>query len=628
MQVLLHPMVLTISLPIFAGILCMLLPRKLGKASGVVAIAGTAITLFVALKVFLHLRASAPGTTIPFAACPLLHLRLDNLSAFVLVAVAAFGVLSALYSLGYMAGRERLGEYYAYLLWTVGLSCGAVLANHLILLLIFWGMLGGTLYMMIGIGGADASAAAKKTFIIIGGSDCMLMLGIAIVWVRTGSLHMGEIRLATTSSLNFVAFLCFVVAAFAKAGAMPVHSWVPDCGEKAPLSVSAFLPASLDKLLGIYLLARAANGMFEDTESTRTLLMLLGSATVMCAVMMALVQHDLKRLLAYHAVSQVGYMVLGIGSGTAIGIAGGLFHMLNHAMYKSCLFMCAGSVETKAGTTDLDKLGGLAKAMPFTFASCFLAAMAISGVPPLNGFASKWMVYQGIIQGGEDCGPWALWLVAAMFGSALTLASFVKVLHAVFLRKPATDTVDREVTEVGAPMRIPTLVLATLCVLFGVLWFRVPVKLLIGPAVGEYMEFSGYWWGGGATLLLLVAVGLGGIIYFITTARKPRRCETYIGGELLREADIPSEAVAGRDVEVTGVDFYRSVETLEPFQDFYQSARKKMFDVYDVGTGILFYFVELLRGAHTGRLPAYLTWLLAGLLLVVLWLMRTGGGIT
>ncbi len=616
-----HPLPLTIALPVLAGILCMLLPRKFGKECGLVALGGTVLTLFLALGVFLPFK-SAGARAMPYVSeCGMLNLQLDHLSAFVLVAVAAFGVLSAVYSLGYMAGKDRLRDYYACLLWTVGLSCGAVLANHLILLLIFWGMLGGTLYMMVGMGGPDASAAAKKTFIIIGGSDCMLMLGIAIVWILQGTLLIDEISIAMTRKLSGVAFLCFAVAAFAKAGAMPVHSWVPDTGEKAPVSVSAFLPASLDKLLGIYLLARAANGMFESTEGTRTLLMLIGSATIICAVMMALVQHDLKRLLSYHAVSQVGYMILGIGSGTAIGIAGGLFHMLNNAIYKSSLFMCAGAVESKTGTTDLDKLGGLAKAMPVTFGACTVAVFAIAGVPPLNGFASKWMVYQGIIEGGKGCGPWPLWLVAAMFGSALTLASFVKVLHAVFLRKPETGTANRDVTEVDKPMWIPTVLLGALCVLFGVFWRQIPVMQLIGPAVADLeLKFSGAWSGGGATLLLLVAVGLGTIAYYFTTARKPRVCETYVGGELLHEVDIPGEAVAGRDIEVSGVDFYRSVETMAPFRDFYESAQKKAFDLYDVGTRVLFYFVELLRTAHTGRLTSYLTWFLAGFLLLV-WLL-------
>jgi formate hydrogenlyase subunit 3/multisubunit Na+/H+ antiporter MnhD subunit len=206
-----------------------------------------------------------------------------------------------------------------------------------------------------------------------------------------------------------VAFLALVTAAFAKAGAMPFHSWVPDSGEKAPAPVAAFLPAALDKLLGIYLLARIVLSVFQLNAEMRTLLMVIGAGSILAAVMMALVQHDMKRLLSYHAVSQVGYMVLGIASGVPVAIAGGLFHMLNNVLYKSCLFLCAGAVEKQAGTTDLDRLGGLAKAMPITFISCLIAATAISGIPPMNGFTSKWMIYQGLVDSGKTGGwVWAL----------------------------------------------------------------------------------------------------------------------------------------------------------------------------------------------------------------------------
>lgn len=218
---------------------------------------------------------------------------------------------------------------------------------------------------------------------------------------------------------------------------------MPDYGEQADAPVTAFLPASLDKLLGIYLLFRAATGLFQMNGSMQFVLLAVGaSTTVLAAVMMALVQHDLKRLLSYHAVSQVGYMLLGIGTGLPLGLAGGLFHMLNHAMYKSCLFLCAGNVETKAGTTDLDRLGGLARLMPVTFTATLIASLAISGIPPLNGFASKWMIYQGLVDlGGQGGFWWVVWLATAMFGSALTLASFVKVLHSVFLRRTAEQQV-------------------------------------------------------------------------------------------------------------------------------------------------------------------------------------------
>ncbi len=141
----------------------------------------------------------------------------------------------------------------------------------------------------------------------------------------------------------------------------------------------AYLPASLDKLLGIYLLARISLHMFVLNEPLKFLLLIIGAVTIILAVMMALVQHNLKKLLAFHAVSQVGYMVMGIGTGVPIGIIGGLFHMLNHAIYKCCLFLGAGAVEKRTGTTELEELGGLAKSLPVPFISMVIAAFAISG---------------------------------------------------------------------------------------------------------------------------------------------------------------------------------------------------------------------------------------------------------
>ena len=610
MDLICHPMVMPISVPVLAGLVCLLLPRTWERLHGVLAVAGSAVTLLLVWPLF-----TAGAGVLGDGR----WLTLDYMSAFVLLGVAVFGFLIALYSLPYMAGKSRLRAYYASLLVTIGISCGVVLANDLLLLLIFWGMLGVTLYVMVGIAGPDASSAAKKSFIVIGGSDCLMMLGTVIVWVLTGTTRIDQVSLGFTSELRYVAFFCFTIAAFAKAGAMPVHSWVPDCGEKAPLSVTAFLPASVDKLLGIYLLVRVVTGMFVMNNAMNGLLMLAGAATIICAVMMALVQHDLKRLLSYHAVSQVGYMVLGIGTGTVIGIAGGLFHMLNHAIYKSCLFLSAGAVEKRTGTTDLDKLGGLATAMPLTFGSCLVASLAISGIPPLNGFFSKWMVYQGLVEKGRGGGSlWVICLVAAMLGSALTLASFVKVLHATFLRKPAPELAERKTREVSAAMWAPMASLAVLCVLFGVLAVRIPLKGMIFPAIGQAVAFTGDWWAGRATVLLVVGYAVGLAICYLSTGRRARECETYIGGEIMSESE-------RADVELSGVDFYRTMEEMPPFRGLFSMARRKLFDIYDVGTKMVFYCVEALRAAHTGILPMYLTWFLAGLL-AILWLLVYGTG--
>ena len=617
-----YSVLLLILVPAIAGLVCLVLPDQCARPRRLLA--GAAAAAAVVLACFLVWSSVTLGQGLLTSPETLTWFRADGLSALVLVATTVFGLLITVYSSEFMAGRDRLNEYYAYLLWTIAASCGAILANDLVLLLAFWGFLGLTLYMMIGLAGPDAAGAAKKTFIIIGGSDCLLLLGIALVWMLTGSTRLDQEPIMLIGENAHIAFLCLAAAAFAKAGVMPFHSWVPDCGEKAPVPVTALLPASLDKLLGIYLLARTATGLFEMNQSMSTLLMAVGAGTIILAVMMALIQHDMKRLLSYHAVSQVGYMVLGIGTGIPIGIAGGLFHMLNNAVYKSCLFLCAGAVEKQTGTTDLDRLGGLARCMPITFAACLVSALSISGVPPLNGFASKWMVYQGVVEAGKNGGyVWVLFLAAAMLGSALTLASFVKILHAAFLCKRPEGEEEADIREVGGAMWVPMAVLAAVCVLFGVFAFQLPVRFLITPAMGGAVSIPGTWLAGPATAMLIIAFLVGLVLYYKTSVHGARECRTYIGGEIMADAYISGlEGEAEKHVEVTGVDFYSTVRDLRPFASIYEDAEKKFFDVYDLGTRLVFYFVEALRKAHSGRLPSYLTWVLAGLLVLLIVFMR------
>jgi formate hydrogenlyase subunit 3/multisubunit Na+/H+ antiporter MnhD subunit len=622
-QLITHPMVLPVTFPLLAGLLCLFLPRVADSARAVLAVISTAVVMTLVWPLF-----QQAGTTLELT--PWLSLRIDTLSAFILLAVAFFGLVVAIYSVGYMQGRERHREYFTYLLWTLGVSCGAVLANDLLFLLVCWGFLGLLLYLMIGIAGPGAANAARKSLMIIGGSDALLLLGIVLYWQLTGSTHMDGPALSLDSPLAYIAILTFMTGAFAKAGVVPFHSWVPDFGEKADAPVSAFLPASLDKLLGIYLLARCVLDLFVLTSGMYTMLMVLGAITVLSAVMMALVQHDLKRLLSYHAVSQVGYMVLGIGTGTAIGLAGGLFHMLNNTLYKSALFLCAGVVEKETGTTDLDRLGGLARLLPVTFITCTVAALSISGIPPLNGFASKWMIYQGIIVGGEANGGlgWIVWLAVAMLGSALTLASFVKVLHATFLCKPSPEiqaAADRgDIRENKRSMLLPLVVLASLCVVFGVFAFQVPLGLLILPVVE--VDVPGVWWAGLATTMIVGSIVVGLLVYWLTMrGGKLRRVKTYIGGELLQDVYVSGEQTGpGRHIEVTGVDFYNTIEQLPGLQRFYILTRAKVFDIYYLVQNSVNYVIKMLRSLHTGILPAYLRWFVVGLVVVV-WVVTQSG---
>jgi len=561
MNLLLYPLVL----PFLIGIVCLTLPQRLKAAVKGLALIGSLITFLLTIWLFTH--NPSPNT---------FYLRIGSLSKFILVFIGLFGFLITLYSVKSLEDKEQVGEYYGYILWTIGVACGVLMANNLILLLVFWGFLGLTLYLLIGIGGPEASAASKKTFIIVGGSDCLMILGVGIIYFLTNTFQMDEIQLPIANHpLPTVAFLCLGVAAFAKAGAMPLHSWIPDCAQKAPVPVTAFLPASLDKLLGIYLLARITMDLFVLDKAMGMVLLIVGAFTIVAAVMMALVQHDFKRLLGYDAVSQVGYMVLGIGTGNPVGIAGGLFHMLNSAVYESCLFLCGGAVEKRTGTSDLDKLGGLARFMPITFVTCLIAALSISGVPPFNGFVSKWMVYQGVIELGKQGDKlWIIWLVAAMFGSALTLASFMKLIHAVFLGSPADS--DRSKTkEVSAWMWLPMLVLAAFCVVFGIFAYAFPLKKLILPAVPG-VSFVGFWSPGLATILLIVGVVIGVVIYLVGNIKGEREDISFVGGEVIQP-----------EMRVSGVDFYRTVEDFRCFKTFYRGAERKLFDIYDLSRAIL-----------------------------------------
>jgi len=543
-------------------------------------------------------------------------LALDGLNSLILLGAGFFAVLMALYSIGFLKDDAvPPGPYYASFLWVVGSVSATILASDLVVLTFFWALMGIPFFLLINMGREKADYAAKKTLIVLGGSDGLLILGVAIIYKITGStaLFGPAIDLGKTGT---VACLCLAAAAFAKAGAMPLHSWVPDAAETAPVPAVALLPASLDKLLGIYLFARISLSMFAITAGMRAFFIIIGAVTVMAAVMAALVQHNLRRLLGFHAVSQVGYMVLGITTGTPVGVLGGLFHMVNHAIYKSCLFLTAGAVERRTNAWDLDKMGGLARAMPGTFVAALIAAMAISGVPPLNGFVSKWMVYQGIIEMGPKAGLWVVALVAAMFGSALTLASFVKVLHSVFLGQSDTERRNEGPTP-NAFMGIPMAVLAGACLAFGIFAYSLPVKYLLLPALPQLRQVleaevlaNPAWKPGLATLLLCSALAVGAILYALTRV-KVREDAAYIGGEI---------GARGEQFRFSGVEFYRTVAELPVLRRMYKHSEEGWYDIYHLGRRLVFYVAGILQEFHSGLLLTYVAWCIGGLV-ILLWFL-------
>lgn len=589
-------------IPIAAGLVCLFIPERFKNLTRFLAFVTTLVSFAASVRIFINKPVYWPPVTFPLFIA-------DNLSAFVGLCISVFAFLITLYSFGFM--EKNTGRYFGYVLMTLGGSLGAAFANDLIVLLGFWGFLAIPMYLLVAMQGTDASSStAKKSLIIIGGTDVLMLLGVALIWKIAGNFVMNNIHLNLSDPVSLAAYILMAIASFAKAGVIPFHSWVPDVAEGAPASVAAYLPASLDKLLGIYLLARISLDLFTMNSISNLVLLSVGAITIVFAVGMALVQHDFKRLLGYHAVSQVGYMVLGIGAASPIGIAGSLFHMLNNTIYKSCLFLSAGVVEKKMQTTDLSKLGGLAKYLPVTFACFLIASISISGIPPFNGFVSKWMIYQAIIELGSSKHPlWVLWLVCAMFGSALTIASFLKLLNAVFLGRAAEDF--SFVKEANYMMIFPQIILALTCVVFGLFAFALPLSLFIIPAVGGNISYIGIWNPALATGLIVAGILLGVLMYFFIKPRQCRRVDAFIGGEDVRLLK-----------PVSGAEFYDTFKDMKFLNIIYKKEEEKKYDIYEIGSKVTFSFSRVLQWLHNGILPTYLVWCLIGMLALFIVLMR------
>ncbi len=541
-------------------------------------------------------------------------LKIDKLSAFVLLIGAVIGFLVIVYTLFFMKGKSYQRMFYGFLLITLAFLNGTILANNLIVLLFFCEGLLITLFGMIVTGGQKSFPVAIKALVLSGTADLLLMLGIGMtIFNANGEISLDKLNVSLEDPLGCLSFLLLVLGAVGKAGAMPFHSWIPDAATEAPLPFMALVPAVFEKLIGVYVLARVTLDLFqfEEFSAMSYVIMALGAATLLFSVMMALVQRDIKRVLAYHAISQVGYIMLGIGSATPIGIVGGLFHMANHAMYKSGLFLIAGNIERQTGTTDMRKIGGLARKMPVTFLCFIIAAASYIGVPPFNGFFSKELIFDGALEIS-----WVFYLVAAA-GAFFAALSFFRLGHSVFLSKlnKETEKTVKETKEAPLFMIVPTLLIAAGCILFGV-YNALPIQSMIEPILG-HLPVDTY--AGFPHNLTIVAISVGLLIgaflchlYGVNKERNPLNATSYL----------------------YNAPILRSV---------YRWADRRYLDPYDIGMGIvkgvsklLFmldraidwvlcvflvkavgYTAGFIRKCHNGSYSRYIIWAFLGLVVLI-----------
>ncbi len=567
-SILIYPIVL----PLVAGLICLLLPRRVHFVREIVSLGVSIATLVCAIAIY-----QQGGLKFQmnwFTVAPYLQVSIDLLATPLarlgVLAGTIFAILVCVYSWEFMRDKPAQGLYYAGLMAALGASCGVLLSNNFILFLFCWEIVGIMLYMLVMISGEDSAPAANKALIIAVTGDMALLMGIAFFWLEKGSLTISDLAanpLKLNTPLSIAAFGLMLTAAMAKAGVIPLHSWLPAISTHTHMPVMSFF-TSLDKLIGIYLLASLSLFWFVMTPQVGMLLMVLGAVSLLAGVLMAMIQHDFRKMLAFHNVSQVGYMVLGIGTGTALGIIGGLFHLVNMLVLKGSLFLCGGSVQRQTGRTEFAELGGLARSMPWTFVGTLVAALGISGIPPLNAFVSKWMIYQGIINQGSGAFP--IFLMVAMFGSALTLASFMKLMYSIFWGNRPEGL--EQVKESGAMMLIPIVFLALAAIGFGVFYFW-PTNLLaaaVGPLTGP-VAIPGFWDSGLAAILLIVSLLAGLPIYWLSRTRETREAEVFLGGETM-----DSELY-----RVPGSHFYGPVKEFAGLKQLFALGEKGSFDLYN-----------------------------------------------
>jgi len=417
-------------------------------------------------------------------------LVLDGLAAFMLITVNLIAFSVSIYSISYMKRFTSKWKFYTLFLLMVAGMNGVVVTGDIFNLFVFLEIASVASYALVAFGTErhELEAAFKYTVMSTVGS-LFILLGIVFLYSYTSTLNMADMAnvLAQKGMSNIVIMvsILFIMGFGLKAALVPFHAWLPDAHPSAPAPISAMLSGVLIKSLGIYTLCRFFYNIIGINSSFSSILMILGTLSMVIGVFLAIGQWDFKRLLAYHSISQIGYVILGIGLGTPLGIIGGLFHLFNHSVFKSLLFLNSGAVEYATGTRDLKKMGGLMTKMPVTGTTTLIASMSIAGIPPFNGFWSKLIIIIAAVQANRL--GYAFWAVLA---SILTLASFTKVMKYAFFGELRTRW--SGIKEVPFFMKIAMVALAIICVIGGVLLIPNVNQIFLKPASDVLLEGTKY----------------------------------------------------------------------------------------------------------------------------------------
>lgn len=492
--------------------------------------------------------------------------HIDGLSMLFMLMGTCIGTAILLFSIRYMEEEERgTTRFYVLMLVFIAGLVTLVSAANLIVLYVAWEVVGLCSYFLVGFWYKQAAAVngARKVLVITHVAGYGLLAAIILIYLKSGSFLWTDPAVAQSFSVGIA--ILMLVAAMGKSVMFPLHTWIPEA-MNAPTPVSALLHSACYVKAGVYLVARmyslgAWNGVLGKP------MLAVGCVTMVVGVIFALAQTDLKRLLAYHTVSQLGYIITALSLGTPLGVAAGLFYCVSHALFKSTLFLCAGAIQHATGTRDLKKLGGLAAVMPHTSRIWLVAAASIIGVPLTNGFVAKWMLFDSALESGDVAVVVIAWLV-----SLFTAFSFLKATTNAFYGTRSDWLKEREIHEVAPSMRLGMGVLAFLCVAFGI-----APQLLMEPVIAPAIRSLGFEWkvqvnwlglttgsaSAGVTVgaaIALVAFLLGLLFYRITRTAPRKTAAAFSGGEPLP----PDNSVSAVDFASMAEKAFDPVYHLDP----------------------------------------------------------------
>jgi multicomponent Na+:H+ antiporter subunit D len=406
---------------------------------------------------------------------------LDSVSLLFLIVVNAVAFACMIYATSYVSHLGGRGKFFALLLIMVFGMNAMLMTRDLFGLYVFLEVASIASYALVAFGlKHDGIESAVKYLLLSAVSSSLLLFGIALTYMATGTLQFESIKMLLATSGEPVPGVFLLVAALfisgfgLKAAMMPFHAWLPDAHPSAPAPISAMLSGVVIKVAGVYALIRIFFDIFPEIGSVYTVFLVLGTISMIAGAVVAYYQRDFKRMLAYSSISQIGYILIGLGLGNLLGLIGALFHLFNHALFKSLLFLNSGAVQYRTGTRDIEEMGGLENRMPVTSITSVFGTLSIAGIPPFNGFWSKLFIVMGALAAGQTTIA-----VLAILVSLFTLGYFLLIQRKVFFGN--LNEKWRDIREAPFAMSCAVILLAAACLLTGI-FFHSVTSGIIEPA--------------------------------------------------------------------------------------------------------------------------------------------------